>query len=614
MKLYVVPKPNENSGGGVFAVMEAHKKHLRARGVEYVDSEKKADLVIHHALAHTSRPPDVFHSHGFYPTVQAGWDKMFDDANDMLINSMMTARAVVSVSELAAEVMRRDFHITPQIIRNGVNFKELHMGGNSRGPIIWPKMSTNPTCDPAPLRTLATKRGDLQFISLPNVAQNVRAYGRQPHKEFLALLRTCSIYLGTTRENNSMGMMEAMGMGIPVVGYDWGFSREWLHNGRGCELVEPGDIDGLSRALTRVLLDWKAYHSDAADFARAKFGWEQPMEQIHDLYMSLMDPTPAQSVSIVITLYNYGRWIGEAVKSAKDQDIAEVIVVDDASTDNPVIPPGVKVIRFDKNQGVATARNVGIAQAKGNLIICLDADDKLAPYAVRRLMPKFSNPRLGIAFAPLSLTDEAGRMNGKRWFEAPFNFDNQRNGRNSVPCCAMFRREAWERAGGFRSYEKPCEDAAFWLRVASQGWHVDNIGGECMLYYRMHGAVDERAGSETQLNPVFDWHSGRAWAHRNSGVGELVQIYDCPRVSFVIEYRLKHEKDFIRTLDSIENLRAVDWEVCATGVPSMLVKSGWPWVRWNEHPSGPVEVYIESGEIIDEKAWSQIIENAEFPK
>ena len=123
---------------------------------------------------------------------------------------MMTARSVVSVSELAAEVMRRDFHIQPEIIRNGVNFSDIKQGGEKDGYILWPKMDVNPTCDPRPFLKLATLRHDLRLASIVNLGGEIKSFGRMPRKVFLSLLQDCAIYLGVTRENCSMGTMEAM--------------------------------------------------------------------------------------------------------------------------------------------------------------------------------------------------------------------------------------------------------------------------------------------------------------------------------------------------------------------------------------------------------------------
>lgn len=316
------------------------------------------------------------------------------------------------------------------------------------------------------------------------------------------------------------------------------------------------------------------------------------------------------SVSIVIPLYNYARWIGEAVQSAKDARPLEIIVVDDCSTDKPVMPPGVIYIRNVINIGVAESRNKGIAQAKGDLILCLDADDKLAPDYIERALPHFEDPRIGIVYGPLSLIREDGSKVGQRWFDGPFNYANQSNGHNSVPTCCIFRKEAWARAGGSRAYEKPAEDAALWLRITSQGWRVGFINDDkATAYYRMH------EGSQTSLHPRFDWWKiGRAWRNRNSGVGHPVQIYDCPNVSFVITYHAEQELEFIRTLDSIEGLAAIDWEIHASGVPTSRLLDGWPFVRWNAERCAPTVVYLKAGEIVTDAEWDIIMERKEWPR
>ena len=370
--------------------------------------------------------------------------------------------------------------------------------------------------------------------------------------------------------------------GIPVVGFNWGFNREWLVNGWGCELVEPGNIEELSQAIDVVLKNWKQYSRLAMEYARAHFGWDEPIQQIYDLYSSLLEPEPTDKISVVIPLHNYANWVGEAIQSAKDQTVKplEIIVVDDASTDHPVITEGVKVIRLKQNVGVATARNIGIEKAKGNLIICLDADDKLEKDYIQRALPKFKDPRTGIAYGPLSLVDENGKLIGKRWFDAPFLWIDQAQGRNRIPTCCMFRKEAWRRTGGYRKYESPAEDAGLWTRIASQGWNIEFINdGHSTLFYRMHN------NSLSRLNKFPDWVNGREWKHRNAGLGYPVQIYDCPTVSFVLDYSKDQEQEFIQAVDNIEGLAAIDWEICASGKPSPLIKSGFPFVRWGGQPS-----------------------------
>ena len=94
-------------------------------------------------------------------------------------------------------------------------------------------------------------------------------------------------------------------------------------------------------------------------------------------------------VSIIITNYNYGRFLIEAVASAKAQSYPDIecVIVDDASTDESgeVLKdvssrwPDVKIIRKEKNAGQTAAFNTGLAATSGQYVVFLDADDVLLP-------------------------------------------------------------------------------------------------------------------------------------------------------------------------------------------------------------------------------------------
>lgn len=90
--------------------------------------------------------------------------------------------------------------------------------------------------------------------------------------------------------------------------------------------------------------------------------------------------------SIIITSHNYGRYLERCLRSCLRQDLIsrddyEVIVVDDASTDNSIsvaekfAPERVRLIRRSENGGVAAAANDGIMAAKGQYFVRVDADD-----------------------------------------------------------------------------------------------------------------------------------------------------------------------------------------------------------------------------------------------
>ena len=91
-------------------------------------------------------------------------------------------------------------------------------------------------------------------------------------------------------------------------------------------------------------------------------------------------------VSVIIPVYNGEKFVQRAIRSAVDQNFPrkqfEIIVVDDGSTDNTieVIRPfkdSIRILRHEKNMGLAASRNTGIKAARGQYIVNLDADDYL---------------------------------------------------------------------------------------------------------------------------------------------------------------------------------------------------------------------------------------------
>lgn len=87
------------------------------------------------------------------------------------------------------------------------------------------------------------------------------------------------------------------------------------------------------------------------------------------------------SLSVIIPVYNGARYLAETLDSVFAQTVPadEIVVIDDGSTDNsPDILNSLKgrlTIRRQENQGVAAARNAGLAIASGDLISFIDQDD-----------------------------------------------------------------------------------------------------------------------------------------------------------------------------------------------------------------------------------------------
>ncbi|MFN0200840.1 MAG: glycosyltransferase family 2 protein [Bacteroidia bacterium] len=89
-------------------------------------------------------------------------------------------------------------------------------------------------------------------------------------------------------------------------------------------------------------------------------------------------------VSVIITTYNYARYVERAIRSCLDQSLAkkdfEIVVVNDCSTDYTAdvlenYEDVARIYNLSENVGLAAARNFGIKKAKGQYIVFLDADD-----------------------------------------------------------------------------------------------------------------------------------------------------------------------------------------------------------------------------------------------
>jgi glycosyltransferase involved in cell wall biosynthesis len=189
-------------------------------------------------------------------------------------------------------------------------------------------------------------------------------------------------------------------------------------------------------------------------------------------------------VSIVIPCYNHGLYLPETLQSVekvRDRRIAEVIVVNDGSTDETTckIIQDLDASKFkvvhQPNQGLSSARNTGIAIAKGEFILPLDSDNLIRrAYFDQGVRLLIDNPDLGVIHGDAEyFGDSSGRWKVTEFDWRAFVI------RNSIDACALFRKCVWEEAGGYdEKMRLGWEDWEFWMRVAMRGWsffHLDEI-------------------------------------------------------------------------------------------------------------------------------------------
>lgn len=195
-------------------------------------------------------------------------------------------------------------------------------------------------------------------------------------------------------------------------------------------------------------------------------------------------------VSIVITCFNYGRFLGEAIESALGQthDPVEVVVVDDGSTDDSrdvARRYPVKLVE-QANRGVCAARNRGARETRGGHLMFLDADDLLEPTYVERCLAPLAHapPRVAYAYTQVRMFGLEDRVE----ISAPFSPARLIQG-NMVNASALLRRAPFEHVGGFaENWRLRHEDRELWLRLLAHGYEGVFVP-EPLLRYRRHGVT-----------------------------------------------------------------------------------------------------------------------------
>lgn len=193
-------------------------------------------------------------------------------------------------------------------------------------------------------------------------------------------------------------------------------------------------------------------------------------------------------VSVIIPVYNGEKYVVQALESVFKQDYQpfEVILVDDGSTDRTAQIIGkydnVQFI-YQANQGVASARNTGVAASSGEIIAFLDSDDF------------WPSNRLTVTIKYLDRHPEVGYVLGKQmmfveqdcttppWMKAEW-FKEPQDASNTAVLVA--RRLTFDRVGLFNTDYGSGEDTEWFVRASEAGVPMARLP-EIVLYRRIHG-------------------------------------------------------------------------------------------------------------------------------
>ena len=197
-------------------------------------------------------------------------------------------------------------------------------------------------------------------------------------------------------------------------------------------------------------------------------------------------------LSIIVTNYNYGKFLGRCIRSLLNQNYDsnqyEIIVVDDCSSDDSreilnAFSQNVRLILLEKNLGLAGASNVGIRAAQGRYIVRVDADDYVHADFVRLIS-------LGFDFFGKEV--EAVAVD---YFEVTpmgdvISYGDSRS--NPIACGIGFKADALEHLGFYDDSLRLNEEVDLRERFLKEGFQFHHITLPLYRYVRHDGSLTRK--------------------------------------------------------------------------------------------------------------------------
>lgn len=211
-------------------------------------------------------------------------------------------------------------------------------------------------------------------------------------------------------------------------------------------------------------------------------------------------------VTAAVVNYNAKAYLLDCIASLRGEDVTEIVVADNASTDGSedavrAADPGVIYVQTGANLGYGTGVNRAVARSDGRqpFLLCLNADAALEPGALAAMLACFDDrPELGIVGPRIhgsdgqlypsvrtfpSPVDAVGHaVLGMVWGSNPFTrryrmLDLDHDAPADVDwvsgSCFLIRRACWDAIGGFdEGYFMYAEDVDLCWRARKAGWQV----------------------------------------------------------------------------------------------------------------------------------------------
>jgi cellulose synthase/poly-beta-1,6-N-acetylglucosamine synthase-like glycosyltransferase len=233
-------------------------------------------------------------------------------------------------------------------------------------------------------------------------------------------------------------------------------------------------------------------------------------------------------VTVIVPAYNEGMVIARTIQSLLDQQYdgaLHVVVVDDGSPDDTyriardgfADDPRVEV-HTKSNAGKASALNFGIAQARMEILVCLDADTLFEPTTIRELVQPLVDPAVGAVAGNAKVGNRINLVTRWQALEYVTSQNLDRRAFSTLNCITVipgavgaWRRSAVLEAGGFTS-DTLAEDQDLTIRIRRLGMTI--------AYAERAIAWTEAPDTLSTLSRQrFRWSFGTlqcAWKHRDT--------------------------------------------------------------------------------------------------
>ena len=204
------------------------------------------------------------------------------------------------------------------------------------------------------------------------------------------------------------------------------------------------------------------------------------------------------TISVVMSVYNAGRYLRESVESVLSQTFRdfEFIIIDDGSSDGSADrlreygarDPRIRLTVRD-NKGLTVTLNEGLAQARGEFVARMDCDDACVHDRFEKQLACLrADPSLVCIGGHFELIDDKGRLLTRLRPPSDDQAIQKHLLAGHTAIChpaAMMRRDAVTRVGGYDPYFRTTQDLDLWLRLGEVG-RLGNVP-EVVLKFRQHG-------------------------------------------------------------------------------------------------------------------------------